>query len=58
LNQNSQYQEIGQDFSTLRAFIKDEVELFLKLTGFKLVDVLPKKSYAWDDNFFIAKKIN
>jgi SAM-dependent methyltransferase len=58
LDQNNQYQEIGQDFSTLRAFIKYEVELFLNLTGFQLIEVLPKKSYAWDDNFFIAKKIS
>jgi hypothetical protein len=27
------------------------------LTGFELIDILPKKSYAWDDNFFIARKI-
>jgi SAM-dependent methyltransferase len=57
LDQNNEFQEIGQDFSTLRAFIKDEIELFLNLSGFQLIEVLPKKSYAWDDNFFIAKKI-
>jgi SAM-dependent methyltransferase len=51
-----EYQAIGNDFSTLRAFLKDEVELFLKLTDFELINVLPKKSYTWDDNFFIARK--
>lgn len=58
LDKNNEYQAIGQDFSTLRAFTKDEIKLFLNLSGFELVEVLPKKSYAWDDNFFIAKKIN
>ena len=53
---NGEYHKIGQDFSTLRAFIQAEVALFLKLSGFELVQVLPKKSYAWEDNFFIAKK--
>ncbi len=52
------YQKIGEDFSTLRAFLKDELALFLNLRGFELVEVLPKKSYAWDDNFFIAKKVS
>lgn len=52
------YQKIGEDFSTLRAFLKDELALFLNLRGFELVKVLPKKSYAWDDNFFIAKKVS
>lgn len=50
------YQAIGNDFSTLRAFLKDEIGLFLKLTGFELIEILPKKSYTWDDNFFIARK--
>lgn len=56
LDSNNEYQPIGQDFSTLRAFVKDEIKLFLNLSGFELMDTLPKKSYAWDDNFFIAKK--
>lgn len=50
------YQAIGNDFSTLRAFLKEEIELFLKLTGFELVEIFSKKSYTWDDNFFIARK--
>ncbi|WP_435355427.1 class I SAM-dependent DNA methyltransferase [Emticicia sp. SJ17W-69] len=57
LDSNQTYQEIGQDFSTLRAFTKDEVRLLLNMSGFELLEILPKKSYAWDDNFFIAKKI-
>ncbi len=56
LDKKQKYQEIGQDFSTLRAFTKDEVRLFLSLSGFELLEVLPKKSYAWNDNFFIARK--
>ncbi len=51
------YQKIGEDFATLRAFLKEELALFLNLSGFELMEVLPKKSYAWDDNFFIARKV-
>ena len=58
LDEENKYQEIGQDFSILRAFTKDEIQLFLSLSGFELLEVLPKKSYAWDDNFFIARKIS
>ena len=56
-SQVGEYEKIGEDFSTLRAFLKDELSLFLKITGFELVNLLPKKSYAWEDNFFIAKKV-
>lgn len=55
-NPAGEFEKIGEDFSTLRAFLQDELSLFLKITGFELVNILPKKSYAWDDNFFIAKK--
>lgn len=55
---DGKYQKIGEDFATLRAFLKDELALFLNLSGFELVEILPKKSYAWDDNFFIARKVS
>ena len=58
LDEENKFKEIGQDFSILRAFTKDEIQLFLSLSGFELLEVLPKKSYAWDDNFFIARKIS
>lgn len=57
-NNEGEFDKIGEDFSTLRAFLKEEINLFLNLTGFKLLETLPKKSYTWNDNFFIAKKIN
>lgn len=57
LDKKQEYKEIGKDFSTLRAFTKDEVRLFLSMSGFELLEILPKKSYAWDDNFFIAQKM-
>lgn len=55
-NEIGLYDKIGEDFSTLRAFLVDELKLFFKIAGFELMDVLPKKSYAWGDNFYIAKK--
>jgi SAM-dependent methyltransferase len=56
-NQAGDYERIGEDLSTLRAFLQDELSLLFKITGFHLVNILPKKSYTWDNNFFIAKKI-
>jgi SAM-dependent methyltransferase len=55
-NEAQIFEEIGQDFSTLRAFTADELSLFLALSGFELVRILPKKSYAWEDNFYMAQK--
>ena len=55
-NQNNEYEKIGDDFATLRAFTQDEIVLFLKLSGFELLEIIPKESYAWKDHFFVAKK--
>ena len=55
-NDAQNFELIGNDTVTLRAFLQEELGLFLKLAGFELLEILPKKSYAWDDNFYIAKK--
>ncbi|AFK05004.1 Methyltransferase type 11 [Emticicia oligotrophica DSM 17448] len=57
MNDYGIYEKIGEDFSTLRAFIKDELTLFLRMCGFELISILPKKSYAWEDNFYIVRKV-
>lgn len=44
--------------ATLRAFSKDDMQLFLELSGFTVIKVLPKPSYAFDTLVFIAKKTN
>jgi ubiquinone/menaquinone biosynthesis C-methylase UbiE len=56
-DKNGHFQNIGDDFATLRAFTKDEIILFLNYSGFELLEITPKQSYAWKDDFYIAKKI-
>jgi SAM-dependent methyltransferase len=56
-DENGHFKNIGDDFATLRAFTKDEIILFLNYSGFELLEITPKQSYAWKDNFYIARKI-
>lgn len=56
-DENGHFQNIGDDFATLRAFTKDEIILFLNYSGFELLEITPKQSYAWKDNFYIARKV-
>ena len=52
---NNNYVEIGNDFATLRAFTKDEMTLFLTMSGFKLLDIVDKETYTWQDAFYVAQ---
>jgi SAM-dependent methyltransferase len=51
IEENNERQEYD-DFSTLRAFTKEEIRLFLKLTGFNLLEVVQDNVLT-----YIAKKI-
>ncbi len=42
--------------STLRAFTSDDMQLFLELSGFTILKILEKPSYAFDTLVFIAQK--
>lgn len=48
--------KLFEENSVLRAFSKDDVQLFLELSGYKVLKVLPKVSYAFDTLVFIAQK--
>ncbi|PQJ77589.1 class I SAM-dependent DNA methyltransferase [Polaribacter glomeratus] len=48
---------IAEDASEVRAFTKNEWELFLHLNNFKLVAFIDRKSYAFDTYVVVAKKI-
>jgi len=50
------WREIGTDESTLRAFTRDDMSLFLTIAGFNVVEVLDRRSYAFDTLVFIAEK--
>jgi len=49
------YQEIGSDEAELRTFTADELEIFLTLTGYKVLKVLDRKVYAFDTKVIVAK---
>ena len=56
LNQNEELVILGEDHSEIRAFTKDEVLLFLELTGFEVIDVVDRLSYAFDTFVIVARK--
>ena len=49
------YQEIGSDEAELRAFTLDELEIFLSLAGFKILQVLDRKVYAFHTKVIVAQ---
>jgi SAM-dependent methyltransferase len=54
--ENAQNINIIEDSSIVRAFTKNEWELFLELSGFKLLEFIDRKSYAFDTYVIIAQK--
>ena len=48
---------IAEDSSEVRAFTKDEWELYLHLNNFELIEFIDRKSYAFDTFVVVAKKI-
>ena len=48
---------IAEDRSEVRAFTKNEWELYLHLNNFELVEFIDRKSYAFDTYVLVAKKI-
>ena len=54
---NGVTKKITDDTSTVRAFTKNEWELFLKLSNFKLLEIIDRKSYAFDTYVVVAQKM-
>lgn len=54
---NNQQKLIAEDTSEVRAFTKNEWELFLHLNNFEIIEFIDRKSYAFDTYVVIAKKI-
>ena len=48
--------KIGEDNSTLRAFTKDEIILFLQLAGFAVKEIISRATYAFDTFVVVAEK--
>lgn len=50
--------KIGEDHSTIRAFTKDEVVLFLQLANFTVKEIIERPSYAFDTFVIVAQVKN
>ena len=57
IEKNGSKKEIGSDDSMLRAFTKQEIELVLQKTGYKLIEMEDRPSYAFDTFVILAQKI-
>jgi SAM-dependent methyltransferase len=55
-NNNGELHKIGEDNSTIRAFTKDEILLFLQLANFTVKEIIDRPSYAFDTFVIIAQK--
>ncbi|MDY8135660.1 class I SAM-dependent methyltransferase [Aquimarina sp. 2201CG5-10] len=50
--------KIGEDSSVVRAFTKNEIEIFLSINGFRIIECIPRKAYAFSTYVVIAEKVN
>lgn len=48
---------IGNETSIVRTFTKNELEIFLSLYNFKIIEVIERQSYAFPTLVFVAKKM-
>ncbi len=56
IKKEDEYEFIGNDHTVVRAFNKDEIELFLRMCDFDLLEVAKKEAYMWQDQYFVARK--
>jgi len=47
---------LGNDRSELRAFMREEIELLLTLSGFRLLETTNKDAYTWAGQYFVAQR--
>lgn len=48
---------LSKDFSTVRVFTLNEIQLFLYQNGFEIIKTIDRKTYAYDTFVIVAKKI-
>jgi ubiquinone/menaquinone biosynthesis C-methylase UbiE len=53
---NDEKEIILDDFSTVRVFTLNEIELFLYLNNFEIIKTIDRKTYAYDTYVIMAKK--
>lgn len=54
---NGEKKIIENDFSTVRVFTLNEIELFLYLNNFKILQTIDRKTYAYDTFVIVAQKL-
>ena len=54
--QNDEKELIANDFSTVRVFTLNEIQLFLYLNNFEITQTIDRKTYAYDTYVIVAKK--
>ena len=47
---------VSEDFSTVRVFTLNEIQLFLHLNNFDIIQTIDRKTYAYDTFVIVAKK--
>jgi SAM-dependent methyltransferase len=55
-NSIGELDKIGEDHSTIRAFTRDEILLFLQLANFTVKEIIDRPSYAFDTFVIVAQK--
>jgi ubiquinone/menaquinone biosynthesis C-methylase UbiE len=53
---NEEKDLIANDFSTVRVFTLNEMQLFLYLNNFEIIKTIDRKTYAYDTYVIVAKK--
>ncbi|MDR7370698.1 class I SAM-dependent methyltransferase [Flavobacterium aquidurense] len=53
---NNEKEIIENDFSTVRVFTLNEIQLFLYLNNFEIIKTIDRKTYAYDTYVIVAKK--
>ena len=53
---NNEKEIIENDFSTVRVFTLNEIQLFLYLNNFEITKTIDRKTYAYDTYVIVAKK--
>jgi SAM-dependent methyltransferase len=55
-DENGNTKELGKDNSIIRAFTKDEISLMLRISGFTVLELEERPSYAFDTFVVVAQK--
>ena len=53
---NDEKEIIADDFSTVRVFTLNEIQLFLYLNDFEIIKTIDRKTYAYDTYVIVARK--